>query len=105
VATATLYGANLEVKYAYIPGKVTAGHLYLGASIKPPPSDTRLMESAMEMLDVDNGSTTDLDASRDVGKVLQDLSDSNDVLVAKNNELRDDLNSVLARLETALATL
>lgn len=103
VAKGTLYGANLQVKYAYVPGKVTAGHLYLGASIKPPPSETEMMEGAMEMLDVENGATTH--ETRNVGKMLQDLSDSNDDLVAKNNELREDLNEILARLETALASM
>merc|ERR1711988_993915 len=100
VADGTLYGANLEVKYAYVPGQITAGHLYLGGDIKPPSSGDEELQSAMELLDVDSGKSVQKLQRRDVATVLRDLSESNDVLVSKNIELRNDLQSILSRISS-----
>jgi len=104
VADGSLFGANLEVDYAYVPGMLTAGHLFLGGDIKPPSKASSTVEGAMEMLDIDSANENKVgkQESRNVGKLLQDLSDSNDMLVAKNAALRSDLSSVLARLDEAL---
>jgi len=107
VAGGTLYGANLNVKYAYVPGQITAGHLFLGGNIKPPSSKEPLQD-AVEMVDVDSGdgeNAGNMGSRRNVGEMLRELSDSNDRIVAKNNQIREDLQSVLSRLENALAKL
>merc|ERR1712230_59028 len=75
VAGGTLYGAKLEVDYAYVPGQVTAGHLYLGGSMKANPN-TELMEGETELLDVGSEETTGKKAVN-VAQVLGDLSTSN----------------------------
>lgn len=101
VAKGSLYGANLEVTYAYVPGQITAGHLFLGGDIKPPPSSGDEMEDSMELIDIENGRDAAKTGRQDVASLLTDLSSSNDKLVSRNSELRSDLDRMLARL-TAL---
>jgi len=110
VAGGTLYGANLNVKYAYVPGQITAGHLFLGGNIKPPKSttSTQPLQDAMEMVDVNSGEDEqhhNQGSRREVGEILQELSESNDRIVERNNQLRKELHKVLFRVESALAKL
>jgi len=100
VAGGTLYGAKLEVNEAFVPGQVTAGHLFLGGSSTKAPSDD-LMEGETELLDVGGGkSTAGSKEAINVAQVLDDLSSSNDQLVSRNHELRSDLEGMLARISS-----
>jgi len=103
VAGGTLYGAKLDVKYAYVPGQITAGHLYLGGtakSDKPEPhvqtGQTPSEMETMTLLDVDSKQEQ---APIEVGKMLQDLANNNADLMSRNAMLHKELQGVLSRLD------
>jgi len=98
IAGGSLYGAKLEVDYAYVPGQVTAGHLFLGGSTKPPSAE--LMEGETELLDIGGGKSTAGKEAINVAHMLDDLSSSNEQLLTRNRELRSDLEGMLARISS-----
>jgi hypothetical protein len=96
VAKGGLYGAKLEVKYASVPGQITAGHLYLGEAPK------KSKPTAHKGTELEMDATTFLEESeepQEVGKMIQDLSENNAKLVSRNAALHEQLSSVLSRLD------
>jgi hypothetical protein len=96
VAGGTLYGAKLDVKFAYVPGQITAGHLYLGGGAPKAAKPTAPAQlETTELLDV-GGKQEEV---MEVGGVLRSLSNSNSELTAKNSALKKDLDAVMARID------
>jgi len=100
VAGGTLYGAKLDVKYAYVPGQITAGHLYLGGGAPKadqPQSPAKPAEmDTTELIDV--GGKAKSEEPLEVGGMLRALSEGNSLLSDKNQALRKDLDTVMARI-------
>lgn len=100
VAKGGLYGAKLEVKYASVPGQITAGHLYLGQAPKKSKPTAHASSGGMEMdattfLDVESNAEQPLE----VGQTLQDLTENNAKLVSRNAVLQEQLSTILSRLD------
>jgi hypothetical protein len=100
MAGGTLFGAALKVKNAYVPGEITAGHLFLGgptadssaAKGKPKAAAPAGLETT-ELLDVSRSQ-----APVEVGGLLKTMSDTNSQLTAKNSDLRKQLEGMMERL-------
>jgi len=99
VAGGTLFGQKLEVTNAYVPGQITAGHLFLGGAGGAKTSKASPSLETTELLD-----TSSAEQPLEVGSLLKSMSETNSQLSSRNKELRQQLEKMLERLSLLEST-